>query len=250
MGNMGVESEGVESGDHHVHFQIKDSAGNRIDPTAYWNQQGYVDPNPAPPAFLNEHQRYLRILEANPSASANPPAVLATPLPSAARTGSNTSAPFGARGQFVPGSATSSQPLYGTRSFVEPAEDVAPRDAGKEVRRLVRLPASKPDLAGYDPNAPAPLPNVSSPVDRSATFDDRFGNCTSSSGVGAPVAPNQPIAPSPRAGRPLGLVTGEPMPDYPFPPTIFGFPGRSTTSGDDDFFWGLARSAQWNKKPR
>ena len=238
MGNTGVLSARVERGDHHVHFQIKDSTGKDIDPGAYWNQQGYVDPDPAPPAFLDEHQRYLRRSDELPGNLA------ATP------TNSNVSAPFGTRGQFVPGSATSSRPLYETRSFVEPAEDVAPRDAGKEVRRLVRLPASKPDLAGYDPNAPAPLPNVISPVGRSATFDDRFGNWTSSSGIGAPVAPNQPIAPSPPGGRPPGLVTGEPMPDYPFPPTIFGFPGRSTTSGDDDFFWGLARSAQWNKKPR
>jgi murein DD-endopeptidase MepM/ murein hydrolase activator NlpD len=35
MGNMGVVSEGVESGDHHAHFQIKDSSGNRVNPTAY-----------------------------------------------------------------------------------------------------------------------------------------------------------------------------------------------------------------------
>ena len=119
---------------------------------------------------------------------------------------------------------------------------LAPRDSGKVVRRLVRLPASKPDLAGYDPNVPAPLPNEIPPVGRSATFDDRFGNWSSSSGVGAPVAPNQPLAPAPPAGRPPGLVTGEPMPDYPFAPTIFGFPGRSTTSGDEDFVWGLVRS--------
>jgi len=178
------------------------------------------------------------------------PPVRSAPLPSAERTGGSASAPLGTRGQFVPGSATSSQPLYETRSFVEPAEDVPARNAGKEVRRLVRLPAPKPDLAGYDPNAPAPLPNAISPVDRSTIFDDRFGNWSSSSGVSAPIAPNQAIAPSPPAGRQPGLVPGEPMPDYPFPPTIFGFPGRSTTSGDDDFFWGLARSAQWNNEPR
>jgi hypothetical protein len=60
MGNMGVVSEGVESGDHHAHFQIKDSSGNRVNPTAYWNQKGRFDPEPTPPAFLDEHQQYLR----------------------------------------------------------------------------------------------------------------------------------------------------------------------------------------------
>jgi hypothetical protein len=250
MGNTGLKVKDPKDANH-AHYQLKDPTGKVIDPSAYWDQRESFDPNPVPPTFLNEHQRYLRIFEANPSTSANQPtAPDATSFPSAERTGVSASAPFGTRGQFVPGSATSSRPLYETRSFVEPAEDVAPRDAGKEVRRLVRLPASKPDLAGYDPNAPTPLPNAISPVDSSATFDDRFSNWTSSSGVSAPVAPNQPIAPSPPAGRPPGLVTGEPMPDYPFPPTIFGFPGRSTTSGDEDFFWGLARSAQWNKKPR
>lgn len=115
------------------------------------------------------------------------------------------------------------------------------RNAGREVRRLVRLPAGKPDLAGYDPNAPAPLPNEIPPAGQSPYFDDRFGNWISSPGVSAPIAPNQPIAPSPPVSHQPGLVTGEPMPDYPFPPTIFGFPGRSTTSGDNDFFYGLVR---------
>lgn len=250
MGNTGLKVKDPKDANH-VHYHLRDPTGKVIDPSAYWDQRGSFDPSPTPPAFINEHQRYLRILEANQSASANPLAVLGTrPLPRVERTGANASATFGTRGQFVPGSATSSQPLCETRSFVEPAEDVPARDAGKEVRRLVRLPASKPDLAGYDPSAPVPPPNAISPVDRSAIFDDRFGNWSSSSGVGAPVVPYQPVTRSPPAGRPPGLVTGEPMPDYPFPPTIFGSPGQSTTSGDDDFVWGLVRSPQWNKKPR
>jgi hypothetical protein len=250
MGNTGLKVKDPKDANH-VHYQLRDPTGKVIDPSAYWDQRESFDPSPAPPAFLNEHQRYLRILDANRSATASPPAVSeTTPLPRATRAAGNASAPFGTRGQFVPGSATSSQPLYETRSFVDPAEDVAARNAGKEVRRLVRLPASKPDLAGYDPNAPAPLPNEISPIDRSTAFDDRFGNWSSSSGVSAPIAPNQPIASSPPTGRQPGVVPGEPMPDYPFPPTLFGFPGRSKTSGDDDIFWALARSAQWNKKPQ
>jgi len=149
MGNTGVNSKEPEKGPHHVHYQLRDREGRIVDPGAYWDRQGPIDPDPAPPTHLAAHQGYLRILEANPSTSANQPAGPdATSFPSAERTGGNAYAAFDTRGQFVPGSATSSRPLYETRSFVEPAEDIAPRDAGKEVRRLVRLPASKPDL-GY-----------------------------------------------------------------------------------------------------
>ena len=34
--------------------------------SAFWDQQGPVDPNPAPPAYLNEYQRYLSSLGAGP----------------------------------------------------------------------------------------------------------------------------------------------------------------------------------------
>jgi hypothetical protein len=172
------------------------------------------------------------------------------PLPDEARMGSNASAPFGTGGQFVPRSATSSRPLYETRSFTAPPEEVASRDAGKEVRRLVRLPASKSNLAGYDPNAPAPLPNEISPAGRPTSLDDRFGSWSSFSGASAPLAPNQPIAPPPQSSRPLGILTGKPMPDYPFPPTVFGFPGRSIAPGGEDWAWGLVRRAEWDKKAR
>jgi Peptidase family M23 len=55
MGNTGA-------GDHHVHYQFKDSNGNILDPTAFWDEQGPVDPNPAPPAYTQEYQQYLRQL--------------------------------------------------------------------------------------------------------------------------------------------------------------------------------------------
>lgn len=113
MGNMGVLSDRVESGDHHVHFQIKDATGRPINPKTYWNQQGYVDPDPAPPAYIDEHQRYLRRFGGLAGS------------PAAAPMSSNASVPFGTSGQFVPGSATSSRPLYETRSFAVPSEEVA-----------------------------------------------------------------------------------------------------------------------------
>ena len=161
MGNTGVNREKPDKGPHHVHYQLRDRAGKIVGPGAYWDQEGPIDPNLAPPALLNEHQRYLRILDANPSARGIQTEVSgATSLASASRPENSASAPFGTGGHFVAGPAMSSQPLYETRSFVEPAEDLPAHNTGKEIRRLVRLPASKPDLAGYDPNAPAPLPNA------------------------------------------------------------------------------------------
>jgi hypothetical protein len=99
MGNTGVNRKEPGKGPHHAHYQLRDREGRIVDPGAYWDQRGPIDPNPAPPTFLSEHQRYLRILEANPSASATQPTVPdATPLPSFERTGAalpRPSAPAG-----------------------------------------------------------------------------------------------------------------------------------------------------------
>jgi murein DD-endopeptidase MepM/ murein hydrolase activator NlpD len=46
MGNTGVNRRGVEGGDFHVHYQIKDRAGSRVNPVEYWDQQGPIDPSP------------------------------------------------------------------------------------------------------------------------------------------------------------------------------------------------------------
>jgi hypothetical protein len=150
----------------------------------------------------------------------------------------------------VPGSATSSRPLYETRSFVAPADDAMPEDTSKQVRRLVRHPASTPGPASFDPNALAAMPSESSPPGLSTSFHDRSGNWTSFSGVGAPIAPDLPVAPSPQAGRPLGLLTGKPMPDHPFPPPILGLPDKLSSSGNEDWALGLLRPPQWRKKTR
>lgn len=73
MGNTGTH-------DQHVHYQLKDPDGDTINPTAFWDQQGAVEPNTAPPAYV--------------------------------------AGLFGTGGQFAPGSASSSRPLYDTRSFI------------------------------------------------------------------------------------------------------------------------------------
>jgi hypothetical protein len=53
MGNTGTKAP-------HVHYQLRDPDGNVIDPSAYWDAQGPVNPNPAPPAHVGEYQNYLR----------------------------------------------------------------------------------------------------------------------------------------------------------------------------------------------
>jgi len=54
--------------------------------------------------------------------------------------------------------------------------------------------------------------------------------------------PNQPQTQT-QSDRPPGPFSSQPMPNYPVPPPIFGFPDRSTTSSDnlDDWF------ARWIK---
>ncbi|MEY9186313.1 murein DD-endopeptidase MepM/ murein hydrolase activator NlpD [Bradyrhizobium sp. USDA 313] len=58
MGNMGVREKYVESGDHHLHHQLIDAAGRRLNPQEYWDQREL--PAPSPPVYVPEHQRYLQ----------------------------------------------------------------------------------------------------------------------------------------------------------------------------------------------
>lgn len=186
-----------------------------------------------------------------------------------------TSGPFGTGGQFMPGSASSSPPLYETRSFVAPQNSAAPSDAAKDIRVLRRVDG-RSGSSVFDTGAPAvpfsPSNNIFSPG-RPASFNDRFGDSTLSPAVSAPprlqpapdnstqidprnirvlrrvggpdvtqagspsspsTAPNQP---QPQAGRPPGLIAGQPMPDYPVPPMVFGLPDPSTAPGNNMEDW-------------
>lgn len=69
MGNTGVIEPSIESGDHHLHYQLKDPAGRRLNPQAFWKERGPIDPNPAPPVYVDEHRRYLRDAGAIPATS-------------------------------------------------------------------------------------------------------------------------------------------------------------------------------------
>jgi hypothetical protein len=105
--------------------------------------------------------------------------------------------PFGTRGQFAPGPAASSQPLYDTRSFAAPADGSSDADDAKNIhvlRGFIRAPDGSLTLI--------PLP--ASDLPQSTKF--------------------------------LDLLSAKPMTDYPLAP-IFGFPDRSAPSDDDDDFF-------------
>jgi hypothetical protein len=38
------------------------------------------------------------------------------------------------------------------------------------------------------------------------------------------VTPYQRVAPPPQNARPVGIITGQPMPDIALPPSVFGLP--------------------------
>ena len=51
------------------------------------------------------------------------------------------------------------------------------------------------------------------------------------------IDPRNSGPPPPQASRPLGIFSGEPTPDYPVPPPIFGLPDDSRANGDDEQSW-------------
>lgn len=190
MGNTGLKRKTPEDGTH-VHYQLKDPAGNVVDPTAFWDQQGRVDPNPSPPAYLGEHQQYLHS--------------------------------FGEAGSV-------------------PASVEAPDD-NKNIRRLVRVtPATAAALTDMTTRPVTPPNEI--PSDRSASFVDRFGDWVSTPEVSAPRGPDQADPPQ-QGSRPLGIITGQPMPDWPFPPPIWGIHDEAKLRGIEDWTGSKRRRAKW-----
>src|SRR3954470_13867346 len=53
MGNTGVDTPGVEGGQFHLHYQIKDSRGRTLNPVDYWTEQGPIDPDPYVAPYLD-----------------------------------------------------------------------------------------------------------------------------------------------------------------------------------------------------
>jgi hypothetical protein len=73
-------------------------------------------------------------------------------------------------------------------------------------------------------------------TDREDLLGDHFGNWTSSPEGITPRNPNLPVPP-PEPGRPLGIFSGKPTPEWPFPPPIWGLPDNSNASGNSDGDW-------------
>ncbi len=225
MGNTGVDSPNVELGDHHLHYQLRDPSGIRVNPGTFWDQQ----PNPASPAFLGEYRQYLSGLGANAS-NAEP-------------TNSDVAGPFDTGRQFAPGSATSSRPLYDSRSSIPPSDEAAFSDGNRNIRRLVRVtPPTAAALTDMTTRPVMPLNEI--PSNRSASFVDRFGDWASTPEVSVPRGPYQAEPPQ-QGSRPLGIVSGQPMPDWPFPPPIFNFPSRDTATGNEEWAASKRKRAKW-----
>jgi hypothetical protein len=148
MGNTGVprKSDGKPD-DQHVHYQLWDPAGNRINPTAFWDQRGPADPNPDPPAYLDAYQQYVHGLGGNAgNGSGNAPGVVSAPE---------------------------------IRPLSAPANEIAPVYA-RETRSLGRGVPGQPFFKTGVPAVPVVPPNPVLSRDRSESFSDRFGTWTSS----------------------------------------------------------------------
>jgi len=208
MGNTGADHQ-------HVHYQLKDRAGNVLNPSAFWDEQGSIDPNPPSPAYLNDYLQYQRGL------------------------GTTVNNAFGN----TPDTGPRYAPQLTGMTPPDPVRPgpVTPPPARNDVRVLRSRIANAPAVSGLSINPVGPLPNEQPPADGAASFNDRFGNWASSAGASAPLAPYQQFSPPPQSARPLGIVSGQPMPDYPFPPPIFDF----SSPGDEDWAASKRRRADW-----
>jgi hypothetical protein len=107
------------------------------------------------------------------------------------------------------------------------------------VRRLSRRVADGRQASVFDtgtPAVPSFPPNDALSPDRPTSLSDRFGNWTASPAGG--ISPLNPSLPPPtETGRPLGIVSGQPMPQWITPPPIFGQRDWSTAPVDEGREW-------------
>jgi len=118
----------------------------------------------------------------------------------------------------------------------QPSEAVPASGADNEppVRYLSQRIGAAPNPSAPDverSDTAFPIPQAVAPG-RPATFNDRFANWIDSDGAIAPLGPRR-AAPPAEDNRPLGIFSGKPMPNYPFPPPIF-FP-EAAAAGDEDW---------------
>jgi hypothetical protein len=171
MGNTGVEHANIESGDHHVHYQMWDPAGNRVNPAEFWDRRDA-------PAHLGEYQQYSR------------------------GRGDNAYSGFGD----VPGAATTPA----DQSLSTTSNEPPPPFASENFRYLGRRIAGEPASSVFETGSPAvPFVPSNKPLspDQRNSFDNRFGTWSSSPAGIAPRNPNLPVQ-QPDPGTPRGMIDG------------------------------------------
>ena len=132
--------------------------------------------------------------------------------------------PFGTRGTGAP-----------AVRFVPPNNPLAPAPPASFGDRFGSWTPSQAG-AQPDPNQPAPSPQSGG----STQVDPQKIRYLSRVDPGDIDSASQPPGPNtqPQPARPLGLVSGKPMPKYPVLPMLFGFSDRPAASGGnmDDWF--------------
>ncbi|WJR76489.1 hypothetical protein [Bradyrhizobium sp. NP1] len=86
-------------------------------------------------------------------------------------------------------------------------------------------------MAGFDPRSPTVVD-----ANRIRVLSSRIAPRNGGS-VGSAEIPSQLEAPPSQTNRLAGLVSGQPMPDFPLPPSVWGFSDSSTSSADDGQDW-------------
>ena len=228
MGNTGVR-------DQHVHYQLKNPAGEVINPMEFFDRQGPIDANPASPPYLDQSRRAAEILsgldETSPLNRAPPPDRPGNPF-------------------FNPFNQTTPAPVVVIPPPVLNNQNpVADRSGNWGSVPLPNTPAASEDPASFNGrygnwaswpagvlgnfNAPplhAPDLGKRSEADDAPVrvLSSRVVNASPASGDAPPVVPSA----SPPA---LGIFSGKPMLDYPAWPAIFAADDRSSPDDDELF---------------
>jgi len=245
MGNRGVKHANVEDGDYHVHYQLKDRAGNVVNPTEFWNNLAPGKDDPGQPAFLDQSRRAAQMM---PGADNTPPV---------------SDVPFVPKGQFdIPFTTATDLPAGNPRFVPGGTMPLAP------VTQLPSPATRNPIADRFGKWGSVLFPNTPAASDDPANFVSRFGNWASPP-TGAPGNASHPPQPAPDQGKrseaddeapvrvlssrvvntalassdappltptasspPLGIFSGKPMPDHQVWPSIFAVGDRP--SPDDD----------------
>ncbi|WP_346730894.1 M23 family metallopeptidase [Bradyrhizobium sp. 21] len=137
MGNVGVITHDGRPGAHHVHYQLKDSAGGVVDPGAFADALGPFDPNPAPPAYVPEYLQYVRDAAFVPEFSRDDVRILRR-MPA----GSPDRSPFNSKQEEVPYPRAASPLPPGTQGSVGERfgywPELARSDGSADPNRLLR----------------------------------------------------------------------------------------------------------------